>query len=78
MSTGTKSVFLSPTDALHGDIGIVAQDDLLVLVSKSGSTEELLKLIPYAKVLIYGFTHSHLAALNEEDEVFGCASRLAY
>ena len=50
VSTGTKSVFLNPTDALHGDIGIVGQDDLLVLFSKSGATEELIKLIPYAKV----------------------------
>ena len=50
VSTGTKSVFLSPTDALHGDIGILTPDDLLVLLSKSGSTEELLKLIPYARV----------------------------
>lgn len=49
VSTGTKSVFLSPTDALHGDIGIVAPEDMLVLLSKSGNTEELLKLIPYAK-----------------------------
>ena len=50
VSTGTKSVFLSPTDALHGDIGIVAPEDMVVLLSKSGNTEELLKLIPYAKV----------------------------
>mmetsp|Transcript_15883 Transcript_15883/g.21926 ORF Transcript_15883/g.21926 Transcript_15883/m.21926 type:complete len:324 (-) Transcript_15883:239-1210(-) len=49
VSTGTKSVFLNPTDALHGDIGIVSEHDLLILLSKSGSTEELLKLIPYAK-----------------------------
>ncbi|KAK3283030.1 hypothetical protein CYMTET_9253 [Cymbomonas tetramitiformis] len=49
VSTGTKSTFLSPTDALHGDIGIVGAEDLLILMSKSGSTEELLKLIPYAK-----------------------------
>ena len=52
VSTGTKSVFLNPTDALHGDIGIVGKDDLLVLFSKSGATEELLKLVPYAKVSI--------------------------
>ena len=50
VSTGTKAVFLSPTDALHGDIGIVGRDDLVVLVSKSGATEELLRLVPYAKV----------------------------
>lgn len=50
VSTGTKAVFLNPTDALHGDIGIVGQDDLVVIVSKSGATEELLRLVPYAKV----------------------------
>lgn len=49
VSTGTKAVFLSPTDALHGDIGIIGQDDLLVLFSKSGGTEELLRLVPYAR-----------------------------
>ena len=50
VSTGTKAVFLNPTDALHGDIGIVGCDDLVVIVSKSGATEELLRLVPYAKV----------------------------
>ncbi|EIE27064.1 hypothetical protein COCSUDRAFT_11214 [Coccomyxa subellipsoidea C-169] len=49
VSTGTKAVFLNPTDALHGDIGIVGRDDLVVIVSKSGATEELLRLVPYAK-----------------------------
>lgn len=50
VSTGTKAVFLSPTDALHGDIGILSREDLLVLVSKSGATDELLRLVPYARV----------------------------
>ena len=49
VSTGTKSVFLNPTDALHGDIGIVGQNDVIVMFSKSGATEELLKLTPYAR-----------------------------
>ena len=50
MSTGTKAVFLNPTDALHGDIGIVNPGDLLVCFSKSGATEELLRLVPFARV----------------------------
>lgn len=50
VSTGTKAVFLSPTDALHGDIGIMGEADLLVAFSKSGGSEELLKLLPFAKV----------------------------
>lgn len=40
---------LSGADALHGDIGIVGRDDLVVMVSKSGATEELLRLVPYVK-----------------------------
>lgn len=46
VSTGTKSVFLSPTNALHGDIGIVGPKDIVVVFSKSGATEELFKLVP--------------------------------
>lgn len=48
-STGTKAIFLSPTNALHGDIGIVTSNDLFIIVSKSGESEELLQLIPYLR-----------------------------
>ncbi len=51
VSTGTKAVFLNPTDALHGDLGIVSKEDLVVLFSKSGNTEELIRLVPFAKVI---------------------------
>ena len=40
-STGTKALALPPTNFLHGDIGIVSAEDIVVLVSKSGETEEL-------------------------------------
>ncbi|RZC52177.1 hypothetical protein C5167_020604 [Papaver somniferum] len=49
VSLGIRSSFLSPTDALHGDIGILSRSDILVLFSKSGNTEELMKLVPCAK-----------------------------
>lgn len=49
VSTGTRAAFLNPTDALHGDIGIVGPCDVVVLFSKSGSTEELLRLVPCAR-----------------------------
>eukprot|EP00250_Pteridium_aquilinum_P002152 c12354_g1_i1 orf=111-1163(+) len=49
VSTGTKAAFLNPTDALHGDIGIVGPHDVVVLLSKSGATEELLRLVPCAR-----------------------------
>ncbi len=45
-STGTRALYLSPTDALHGDIGIVSPEDTFIFLSKSGESEELLNLIP--------------------------------
>ncbi len=48
-STGTAAFYLHPTDALHGDLGMVRKDDILILISKSGHTEELLQLIPMLK-----------------------------
>src|SRR5689334_16937508 len=49
ISTGTKALYLPPTNFLHGDIGILSENDLFVLMSRSGETEELLNLVPYAK-----------------------------
>lgn len=46
-STGTPSVFLHPTDAMHGDAGLFAPGDVALFVSKSGATDELLALMPY-------------------------------
>jgi arabinose-5-phosphate isomerase len=45
-STGTPSVFLHPTDAVHGDLGIVRDGDVVICISKSGSTSELSTLLP--------------------------------
>ncbi len=48
-STGTKALYISAIDALHGDIGIVSAKDAFVFLSKSGENEELLALIPYLR-----------------------------
>ncbi len=48
-STGSKAFFLSPTNALHGDIGIVTERDIFVMLSKSGESDELLHLIPFMR-----------------------------
>jgi len=48
-STGTAAIYLHPTDALHGDLGMVRKDDVAIIISKSGTTEELVKLIPMLK-----------------------------
>uniref|UniRef100_A0A061RIT8 Putative arabinose 5-phosphate isomerase-like n=1 Tax=Tetraselmis sp. GSL018 TaxID=582737 RepID=A0A061RIT8_9CHLO len=52
VSTGTKSVFLSPTDALHGDIGILSEKDLLVILFKKGDSDELLSERSQARMRI--------------------------
>src|SRR5690606_18458813 len=49
-SLGLRSFFLHPTEAMHGDLGRVGPTDGVVLLSKSGTTEELIKLLPYLPV----------------------------
>lgn len=48
-STGTPSMFMHPVEAFHGDLGMLRKEDVLVAISYSGETEELLKLIPFIK-----------------------------
>ena len=45
-SVGTSSFFMHPGEAFHGDLGMITKDDLLLLISYSGETDELLKIIP--------------------------------
>jgi arabinose-5-phosphate isomerase len=45
-STGTPAYFLHPADALHGDLGAICPEDVVILISNSGETEELLRLLP--------------------------------
>jgi arabinose-5-phosphate isomerase len=45
-STGTRSHFLHPAEAIHGDLGKIGADDLLLLLSHSGETDEMLRLLP--------------------------------
>ncbi|WP_342645038.1 KpsF/GutQ family sugar-phosphate isomerase [Mucilaginibacter sp. CSA2-8R] len=48
-STGTSSFFMHPAEAFHGDLGMVGTDDMVLLISYSGETDELIKIIPYLK-----------------------------
>ena len=48
-STGTPSVFMHAADAIHGDLGIVQKDDIVMFLSKSGSTPEITVLVPLVK-----------------------------
>jgi arabinose-5-phosphate isomerase len=48
-STGTPAFFLHPAEAIHGDLGMVTSDDVIVAISNSGETDELVGLIPFLK-----------------------------
>jgi arabinose-5-phosphate isomerase len=48
-STGTPSFFIHPAEAYHGDLGMIEEEDIVLLISNSGETDEILKLIPFLK-----------------------------
>jgi arabinose-5-phosphate isomerase len=50
-STGTQAVFMHAADAIHGDLGMIREDDIIICVSKSGHTPEIKVLIPLIKLL---------------------------
>lgn len=53
-STGTPAFFLHPAEAQHGDLGIIRENDLLLLISNSGKTREILELLDLARNLVPG------------------------
>ncbi|MEI6523742.1 MAG: KpsF/GutQ family sugar-phosphate isomerase [Bacteroidota bacterium] len=87
-STGTPSVFMHAADAIHGDLGILQKQDVVICISKSGNTPEIISLIPYLKkmqnklIAIVGNINSNLAkeahaVLNTEVEMEACPNNLA-
>lgn len=51
-STGTPAVFLHPSEAQHGDLGVLQPNDVMLLISNSGKTREILELVELARVLV--------------------------
>lgn len=71
-STGTPAFFLHPAEARHGDIGMVTSDDVIIAVSNSGETEELVGLIPFLKrfdVSLISMTGNQASALSKAADV---------
>jgi arabinose-5-phosphate isomerase len=70
-STGTPSFFLHPAEALHGDLGMVTHEDVVLLMSNSGETEEIVRLIPFIRrlgarvVALVGKTDSTLGRMAD-------------
>jgi arabinose-5-phosphate isomerase len=87
-STGTPSIFMHAADAIHGDLGIVQQEDVVMIISKSGSSPEIKVLVPLIKnfgnilIAMVGNTDSDLARhanilLNTTVEQEACPNNLA-
>lgn len=66
-STGTPALFLHAADAIHGDLGMIREEDIVMLISKSGETPEIKVLVPFIKqfgntlIALCGSPHSYLA-----------------
>ncbi|MFW5872369.1 MAG: SIS domain-containing protein [bacterium] len=71
-STGTPAVFLHPSDAQHGDLGIIQENDVLLLISNSGKTREILELVELSKKL-----YDHLPIIVITGNTEGDLARLA-
>jgi len=72
-STGTSSFFLHPTEALHGDLGMISRGDTLLAISSSGESEELTKILPHIKRLnipLIGLTGNPNSSLAKYSDVF--------
>ncbi|MBS4235681.1 KpsF/GutQ family sugar-phosphate isomerase [Campylobacter vulpis] len=72
-STGTPSFFMHPGEALHGDLGMITSDDVLIAISNSGETEELLKIIPAVKrrqIPLIAMSGNAKSTLAKQAEIF--------
>jgi arabinose-5-phosphate isomerase len=71
-STGTPASFLHPVDSVHGDLGIVGRDDVAILISKNGESDELLGLLSHLKafgVRTIAITGNRTSALGRNSDV---------
>lgn len=71
-STGTASIYMHPTDALHGDLGMVRKGDIVIIISKSGNTDELMELLYMFKrmnVTIIGMLGNRNSKMGSECDI---------
>jgi len=71
-STGTPSIFLHAAEALHGDMGVISKNDIVIFYSNSGETKELLLIIPLLKILripILSITGSKKSTLSKASDI---------
>lgn len=76
-STGSTSVVLNPAQAMHGDLGILQQGDILLVLSYSGESEEVIHLLPSARrlnVIIIGVTGNRESTLARHSDIAACVA----
>jgi arabinose-5-phosphate isomerase len=72
-STGTPSFFMHPAEAIHGDLGMLTPDDIVLGISNSGESEEIVKIIPHVKrmgIPFIGMAGNPNSTLAKESDVF--------
>ena len=72
-STGTPSFFMHPTEAMHGDLGMIGKDDTLLAISFSGESEELTKILPHVQrfgVPIVAMARDKFSTLGKFSDAF--------
>lgn len=71
-STGTPSFYMNPLDAYHGDLGVCGSDDIVLAISNSGQTDELLRILPYfheKNIPIIGISNNPQSLLAQNSTV---------
>ena len=76
-STGTPAVFLHPSDSQHGDLGVIQENDILLLISNSGKTREILELVDLAENLYAGLPLIVISG-NPESALAKCADAFIF
>ena len=75
-STGTPAIFMHAADAIHGDLGIIQPEDVVLCLSKSGNTPEISVLVPFFKmrgnklIALVGNTDSYLAKEGDDARIY--------
>jgi arabinose-5-phosphate isomerase len=72
-STGTSSFFLHPTEAMHGDLGAISENDGVLAISYSGESEELVRILPHIKrfeIPLIGLAKSKNSSLGRYSDIF--------
>lgn len=76
-STGTPSFYLHPAEAFHGDLGMISSQDIVLAISNSGETDEILKIIPFIKdnnIKLVSISSNPESSLSRSSDYYLCST----